>query len=646
MAQKLDEQGNPIVEKLDESGNPITTAPARAPIVSAPVAEDPGLLSKAYDWATTSLLGYTEPTPEEMIKDPRGSQLRNMAMQFSTPLAIGGELLGATGLIKGIKGLRSRVPAVAAKAAEIPIPKVTDDILGDLQINPNATIPTGPIQFQPPAPVKPMFNPKGQTGMTGSAKPRVRVNSDGTFTNLDTGEIIPPNKPPVVPPTVPPKPSIEPPAKKVPESSWAREIYELPRGIMSVDIPFMTSAAFRQGAGLAGTPNWFRSYAKAARAGGSEKAYDAIMAANKQNIIHKENVMLLDGKLKHTSVAEQIGLAESSLKGIRAREEQIRSSLVERFPIVGRWARSSNRSYTAFLNTLRTQTAEDWLKAYGAMNENGIITDMVTAKQIGRTINELTGHGSLRFREPIRGRFGKSNIELNLEGAHDFLTLGLFSPRLLARDARMMNPLNYIKTPDLLRKQYLLGAIRRAGVWASFTTLGGLLGANVSSDITNSDFGKIKIGDTRLDAGTGLLQWLVLGGRQALGYTTSSSNPRHPMELGSEPLAPNRWDVATDFFLNRVHPTLGLGIEAARAQEYRPFAPASETIERLMPMFSNDLIEIMQSNPEEGQILLGLIGVGGSMGTMTYGDRPEKPLLERTLGIEEPKFEGGSFFGR
>lgn len=396
--------------------------------------------------------------------------------------------------------------------------------------------------------------------------------------------------------------------------SKLRDMYELARGFMSVDLPFMTSAATRQAAPLAFSKRWFQSYVDAAKSFSSENIYNNIMDEVEKSPIHQRK--FIGGKV--TTIADELGLKSSDLKTITSREEQIRSQLAERIPGYGKYVRASNRAFTAFMNTVKTRTAEDWLNAAGAIDKNGNIIDEYTGKILMNTLNELSGHGSLKVNVPF-SRFGTQK-EVNLENAADKLSLVFWSPRLLARDARMMNPMNYILTNKLDRMKYLEGAIRRAGVWAGFTGLAALGGAKVNFDPTSSDFGKAKIGNTRLDAGSGLLQWIVMSARQALGESTSSASGK-TTELGSSTVAPTRWDVANEFLKNRIHPTLGIAVSAANATKRAPFYPGSELAEKFTPIPASDLIDLMKSNPDIRQILMGLVGSSLSLGASTYGPR-------------------------
>lgn len=422
--------------------------------------------------------------------------------------------------------------------------------------------------------------------------------------------------------------------------SKLRDWYELSRGLMSVDIPFMTSAAFRQASPFFLSRSWFKAYAESMKAFRNEQLYDTIMDTLEKNIIHRKK--FIDGKV--STIADEIGLAQSDLKTLTTRDAQIRSILAERIPVYGRMIRANNRSYTAFLNSLRTNVAEQWLKAAGAIDRNGNIIDLVTAKRLANTINELTGHGSLRIRAPLIGRFGKTRPELNLEKHADALSLVFWTPRLMARDARMMNPLNYIATDRVERLKYLEGAIRRAAVWAMFTGIASttIPGATVGTDPTSSDFGKVRVGDTRADAGSGLLQWIVLSARQALGESTSSSGPPNrgrTRELGSEFAARTREDVLYEFMKYKLHPTLSLALGPLSATKDAPFYVGSETLERLAPIPSGDLIELMNSDPEIAQIILSLVSTPLAMGASTYGPRSFGEPQFKIPG--DIKFEGG-----
>src|SRR5213592_137060 len=390
-------------------------------------------------------------------------------------------------------------------------------------------------------------------------KPRVKANQDGTFTNLDTGEVLdktgkviaPPEVPPEgkqpfnvadlqglerapetsgykggeqarataeelskkpftaqlqsslderaanpeqprlasefgeqeVSPTggggqIPPKgptrmlssdeldPSIPITERKAPElqkASLASELYNLPRGLMSMDLPFMTSAAFRQASPMAWTGNWLKAWTKAAKAYGSTAAYDAMQADISNSKYFKPRYEPITDKQGNTlnyrekpSYAEEVGLKTTDLRHLTSREESIASGLAEKIPVYGQAVRASNRAYTAFLNDLRKNTLEKLVGQAKDMGENPE-TNLVLGKEIASFINNATGRGELNI------GIGKKNV--NLEQSSKLLTNALFSPRLIASRIKFLNPSTYIQASPMVRQEYIKGLARSTTNW-------------------------------------------------------------------------------------------------------------------------------------------------------------------------------------
>jgi hypothetical protein len=202
----------------------------------------------------------------------------------------------------------------------------------------------------------------------------------------------------------------------------------------------------------------------------------------------------------------------------------------------------------------------------------------------------------------------------------------------------MINPMNYMKNPKLVRMKYLEGAVRRAAVWATFLGIGSLLGAETELNPLSSDFGKARIGNTRMDSGTGLLQWIVLTARHATGLSKSSTSNR-TTELGSSAIARTREDITYEFMKNKLHPALSPGLAAYGASKNNPMYLGSEALESVSPFPVSDLIDLMKSDPEIEQIIMGMISTSASMGSQTYSPREfGKPQFDIPGDV---KFEGG-----
>ncbi len=443
---------------------------------------------------------------------------------------------------------------------------------------------------------------------------------------------------------LPGKPITERQARTYEEPSTARELYDLPVGLMSVDAPFMTSAAFRQASPLAFTKDWFKAWGAAAKSYGSQKAYDALEAEIKNSKYFKSrykphyNAKGEIIKYKEVpSIAEEAGVKLTDFSHFSNREEMIRSRLAEKLPGYGRIIKASNRSYAGFLNSLRKAKFEqlvdqaDW--AYGSKDESKL-------KDIAEFINNATGRASL----------GK------LEPAANALSTALWSPRLLASRIKMATSIFKPSVDPKVRMEYIKGMTRSIGTWWGFAGLAGLAGASVNTDPTNADFGKIKIGNTRIDPGSGFQQLLVLGARLApqmeanlmpdtevggmdftgetrTGQFTSSSSGKTTQYGAGGPFEKTRGDVAFDFAKSKMHPAARFALDLLSASKGRPVHVTDEIAQMMLPMMAQDIMEAMKEDPSLAAAMVPLSSMG--FGTSTYGRTKEFNAPVFTDSIEE-----------
>ena len=448
------------------------------------------------------------------------------------------------------------------------------------------------------------------------------------------------------------------------EIGLPRQIYDLSRGMMSVDPPFVTSAAFRQAAPLAGTKNWFKAWASAAKSFGSENWYNARMKQIQEGPLFKSRP-LADGKVGK-SFAEEIGLRMTDLKHTRnARMEGIRSNLAESIPVYGRYIKASNRAFSGFLNDLRANQLDAFVKdglviskAHGDDSLN-LLHNVPLAKEYAEFLNDATGAGTLKT--------GIGKHEYSLENHASKVADALFSPRLMARNIRMLNPNTYLMASPQVRKQYVHAMLRTVGAWWGMAQLGKMAGADVVTDPTNPDFGKIKIGNTRLDPGAGFQQFLVLGSRikpeaatvpgveptdtgimpldlatglmGTPGNQYSSSISGESRQFGVGLNAPTKRSNTVDFMANKLHPTAKLFWDIASANERQPVYLGDRAIQMYVPMMAGDISELLQENPELLPLVLPFTGVGG--GSQTYDGSPIKPQFTPFLGLEEYDYRFG-----
>lgn len=477
-------------------------------------------------------------------------------------------------------------------------------------------------------------------------------NDKGNLRFKKTGE---PGKAPILEEDV--LPSETPEAKPPTEVSKVRQVYDLSRGLMSVDPPFMTSAAFRQAMPLAGTKNWFKAWAAGAKSFGSKEWYEARMKQIMDNPLFKKRYKADGTEVK--SFAEEIGIRMTDLANARSsRAEGIKSQLAERIPVVGRYVASSNRAFSGFLNDLRANQLEAFVKdskALSAAHKNpqlDITRNLPLARELAQFINDATGASTLKT--------GFGGHQYTLERHAQKLADVFFSPRLMASRIRMLNPSTYIMANPMVRKQYTLAMLRTVGMWWGMAQLGQLAGGTVVTDSNNPDFGKIKIGDTRIDPGAGFQQWLVLGSRikpdwahlpidatetgitpidlatGLLGtpggkYSSSISGTSRNYGEGFNP--PTRASAVVDFLAQKVHPTAKLFYDIAAADERKPVFLGDRIMQLYVPMMAGDIAELAATNPELIPLVIPFSGVGG--GSQTYTGAARTPSFTPLLGLEE-----------
>jgi hypothetical protein len=242
--------------------------------------------------------------------------------------------------------------------------------------------------------------------------------------------------------------------------------------------------------------------------------------------------------------------------------------------------------------------------------------NLVLAKEIGDFVNTATGQAPKKIHIVPYGR------PHNLESASKVLNATMFSPGLFFSRARMLSPATYIMASPQVRKQYLQSALAMAGAWYAFTELmknSGQDDVTVSNDPTNSDFGKVRIGNTRLDPGGGFLQFLVLYGRAWKGGYTSSSNPEQGLHQFGKGYQPETQRSNVERFLsNKLNPAMKFIYDWADASEGRPFHMGDRTLQLFVPLFAQDLWTIGKSDPDLLGGMMQSLGPLFGLGTQTY----------------------------
>lgn len=383
------------------------------------------------------------------------------------------------------------------------------------------------------------------------------------------------------------------------------EVANIPRAVMS---SFDLSAPFRQGLFLINHPKkFFGAFNDMFKSFGSERAFKEL----NETIIKKPTFKIMqENKLALTDMNQFLN----------KREEQFMSSWAEKIPLLGKGIKASGRAYTGFLNKIRADVFEDlYLKA----NKLGIVEERPEmVRELAKFINTATGRGSLE--KTALGNLERSAVALN-----SFF----FSPRLMASRLTLLNPLYYVKADPFVRKEALKSLFTLAGVATTVLTLAKMGGADVEDNPSSSDFGKIKINDTRIDILGGFQQYIVAAYRLASGKYTSTVSGE-TSKLGEGYKALSRFDIALRQVESKEAPVISFVSKLLKQKDAsgKPIKVTKEVADLFTPMTIGALIDIAREDPE----LLPLIPLGSfGIGLQTYEN------TGRGFGSVTPQTQGG-----
>lgn len=389
------------------------------------------------------------------------------------------------------------------------------------------------------------------------------------------------------------------------------ETWNLPKSLMSsADL----SAPLRQGIGLSYRGEYWKAFGEMFKYAVKQKNFDAL----------DESIKLHP----NYALAEESGLALTTTAGkLGKHEDAFRSHVAEKLPVIGPIVRGSERAYVGFLNKLRFDTFNSLVKDAQSLGHD--LKDPAVTKSISNYINVMTGRGGLGKLEPAAGA----------------LNAALFSPRLISSRLQMLTapvqagvskavkattgkelPGGVIgDLPAGMKREAAKSYAAMIGAYSTAIGLASMAGYEVVGDPRSSDFGKVRDGNTRVDLGSGLIQYITAGTRALTRESTSlkSGETRELKKRGDTPL-----DTDLKFLFNKLHPTLSLFVDQQRGtdavgnpsnqsvdipltQQEVPWSKA--ILSRLTPMGIPDIVASVKEHPDHKGTLyavLGLLGAG------------------------------------
>jgi hypothetical protein len=268
-----------------------------------------------------------------------------------------------------------------------------------------------------------------------------------------------------------------------------------------------------------GAKNSFIDFAKTV---GNKNAFDALRA----DVYSRENY--LNGKYEAAKV-------------IAKHEEQYPTSLPDRIPLIGKVFKASEVAFKGSGLRMRTDLFD--LLEKNAKGNGVNTTDSAWLKDTGKMINALTA----------RGQWGK-------RGEGTFVRIFLWAPKMLKAnlDVMSMHGLGAGFKTNWARKQAAINLLKIVGETATVMMIAKAINPDsVEPNPTSSDYGKIKIGETRFD---------ITGGKAAIVTLAARLIKNHSKSATTDLITPygegygerSRFDAILDFLMNKVTPPISL----------------------------------------------------------------------------------------
>lgn len=386
-------------------------------------------------------------------------------------------------------------------------------------------------------------------------------------------------------------------------SGWDKLINALniPRSLMATaDL----SAVGRQAlvAGAAHPVLWGKSWPTMLKSMRRPEEFERRMQKIKDDDLYP---LALAAKVSFTDIGEDASLL--------AHEEQFASEYATHIPGIGRVIKASARAYVGFLNEIRMALFKHQIRIAVRAGRN--VQDEEFLTDIGKVINASTGRGSMW-----------ESAEHMMPALNTFL----FSPRLMLSRINYLDPTWYVRLSKPARIEALRGLFATAGaVTGGLIMLSRIPGVEVGSlDPRSSDFGKLRIGDTRIDLGGGFQQYVRLAAELIDGHSVSTTTGE-VHKLG-EGITPTKLEVAQNFVYNKFAPAPGMALDALRGTDAvgNPVTVESTLVGHFSPLLwqdSKDLYRERHGGVDGLTWALGGYAIGGlGVGLSTYSAKPSK----------------------
>ena len=318
-------------------------------------------------------------------------------------------------------------------------------------------------------------------------------------------------------------------------------------------------------------------------------------------------------------LAEKFGV-HSSPTGFAARlakkEEVYMSRIAESIPVIGRIVAASERAFATFLNQQRREVfvlqAKKWIR-------RGITptTNPKSFSDYAKFVNHATGRGSLEQMKP---------------GALTALNAVFYSPRFQVSRVQVIGDLISPKTTWTARKVIARDLAEFYATGLGIMGMSKAGGAEVEMDFRSSDFGKIKVGNTRYNYWGAFQPMARLTGQMFSGEIKLTGTGKIKDKAQTE--------LLINFLRTKLAPVPGRLVDVAVGETFlgEPVEPTAKfvgkaTYETLTFLFVQDSIDAWRFQGMDAQFPLsaGLAFTGIGVQTWELAPHAELELQKDSL---------------
>ncbi|MFA6690896.1 MAG: hypothetical protein WCR98_02840 [Saccharofermentanales bacterium] len=286
-----------------------------------------------------------------------------------------------------------------------------------------------------------------------------------------------------------------------------------------------------------------------------------------------------------------------------AGDEHFQSELATKIPVLGNVVKASERAFVVTGNKFRTEVAEKYFDQW-----EGTARTTADYESLGAFINQASGRGtgdwldkhgstlSIAFFAP---RWWASRIQLVGTGAKSLIDIATGKP----------SPVSKIAAGTLV-------SAFGAGVLALW--LAKMAGMEVEDDWRSADFGKIKVGNTRIDFWAGYAPIMRTVGRMITGETKSTTTGEiYPID---------RKEEFERYIQGKLAPIPGIIWEWWEGKQFMgeplpetndPAEMTTYILSKLTPLFIQDVVEACQYSDLRTGIYTAPLAFSG-IGVQTY----------------------------